>query len=203
MIPLASLVLTFAIFWHPAVEARVLRNAISELPPIAEHAKTARYIIHNADWVAVGTLSVREDMKGDPFVSLKSISDGPASNSSGIPYLYMTDMDITAIDILANNKVTILASLAQSNYCQEKSYDPQDPRCAKVMLSGTVEKVNKSTEEHEFAKKALFERHPPMKYWPANHGFYVAKVKPTQILLLNNFGGLVTVNVQDYLSASL
>ncbi|ENN82489.1 hypothetical protein YQE_01137 [Dendroctonus ponderosae] len=163
MIPLASLVLTFAIFWHPAVEARVLRNAISELPPIAEHAKTARYIIHNADWVAVGTLSVREDMKGDPFVSLKSISDGPASNSSGIPYLYMTDMDITAIDIL----------------------------------------VNKSTEEHEFAKKALFERHPPMKYWPANHGFYVAKVKPTQILLLNNFGGLVTVNVQDYLSASL
>lgn len=32
-------------------------------------------------------------------------------------------------------------SLAQSDYCKEKQYDPEDPRCAKVILTGTFAKV--------------------------------------------------------------
>jgi len=32
-------------------------------------------------------------------------------------------------------------SLAQSDYCKKKSYDPEDPRCAQLTLTGKFVKV--------------------------------------------------------------
>lgn len=34
-----------------------------------------------------------------------------------------------------------MATLAQSEYCENRSLDPQDPQCAKVMISGPLIKV--------------------------------------------------------------
>ncbi|ENN71554.1 hypothetical protein YQE_11769, partial [Dendroctonus ponderosae] len=59
--------------------------------------------------------------------------------------------------------------------------------------------VKNSTDEHTFAQGALFERHPSMKYWPSSHNFFVAKIEPTQVLLLNQFGGIHNVDIEDYL----
>ncbi|KAH1020687.1 hypothetical protein HUJ04_010302 [Dendroctonus ponderosae] len=87
-----------------------------------------------------------------------------------------------------------MASLAQSDYCTTKGYDPQDPRCAKVMIS---------VGEYNVGQKALFDRHPEMKKWPDNHGFYVAKVNPSDILVLDHFGGAESVTVEDYSNANL
>lgn len=33
-------------------------------------------------------------------------------------------------------------SLAQSDYCMKKAYDPEDPRCAQVILTGEFVRVN-------------------------------------------------------------
>lgn len=35
-----------------------------------------------------------------------------------------------------------MASLAETNYCETENFDPQDPRCAKVLITGTFLKVN-------------------------------------------------------------
>jgi len=34
-------------------------------------------------------------------------------------------------------------SLAQSDYCKKKSFDPEDPRCAQLTLTGKFVKVPK------------------------------------------------------------
>ncbi|CAG9838679.1 unnamed protein product [Diabrotica balteata] len=172
-------------------------------PPPWQAALMARYIIHNTGWVSIATISTQSSIKGYPFVSLKSLSDGPATNSTGTPYLYMTEMDVTGKDIESDNRVTIMATLAETNYCETDHFDPQDPRCAKVLISGTLQKINKSSPEYEFGKEALFEKHPSMRKWPTDHQFYVAKVSPQQIEVLDYFGGLKFVTVDDYFSANI
>ncbi|VEN48309.1 unnamed protein product [Callosobruchus maculatus] len=166
-------------------------------------ALMARYIIHNTDWVAIATISSQDKIKGYPFVSLKSSSDGPKSQSTGITYLYMTSMDVSGKDVEADNRVTIMATLAETSYCESKSFDPQDPRCAKVISTGRLVTVNNDTKEYQFGKDALFSRHPSMKDWPTDHDFYVAKVIFEQIDVLDYFGGIKHVNITDYFNANI
>ena len=58
-----------------------------------------------------------------------------------------------------------MMSLVQGEYCEEHSYDPMDPRCPRLIMSGDIVKVTDETEK-AFAKDALFTRHPAMEYWP-------------------------------------
>lgn len=37
-----------------------------------------------------------------------------------------------------DNRCTIMATLETTDYCRQKKFDPEDPRCARVMLSGKV-----------------------------------------------------------------
>ena len=79
-------------------------------------------------------------------------------------------------------------SLAQGKYCDANQLDPEDPRCAHVILTGRMQKVHSykrfkykvagsvristmlkvkpGSEEEAFAKQALFKRHPIMPDWP-------------------------------------
>ncbi len=57
-------------------------------------------------------------------------------------------------------------SLAQSRYCDRRHLDPEDPRCAHVILTGSVSRVSANSTEEAFARKALFTRHPAMEDWP-------------------------------------
>lgn len=66
--------------------------------------KRTAQIIFFLDWVAIATISTQDDIKGFPYVSLKSFSDGTKMNSTGIPFLYMTDMDVIGKDVLVSNK---------------------------------------------------------------------------------------------------
>lgn len=60
-----------------------------------------------------------------------------------------------------------MMSLVQSNYCSDSKFDPEDPRCAHLMMSGRFEKLANGTDEYNFAKSTLFQRHPVMASWPA------------------------------------
>jgi len=178
-------------------------NGIPDPPPHEEVAKMSRYLTHYNDYTALATISTREGIEGYPFTASISYTDGIVGQSSGIPYFYMTAMDISSIDLEKNPKASIALSLAQTGYCSEHNMDAQDPVCAHMILTGKIVKLEKGSNEEAYAKEALFSRHPAMIYWPADHGFYFTKLDIENIVLLDFYGGASQVPVKDYFAATL
>uniref|UniRef100_A0A671K626 Cellular repressor of E1A-stimulated genes 2 n=1 Tax=Sinocyclocheilus anshuiensis TaxID=1608454 RepID=A0A671K626_9TELE len=121
------------------------------------------------DWGHLATISTQEQIKGLPFGNIVSVSDGPADNSTGVPYFYVTPMD---------NTVTDLRSFP---FASLNVYDPEDPRCARLTLTGKMVEVG--PEELDFAKEAMFSRHPVMKKWPPGHNCFFMKLVLQQVWL--------------------
>ncbi|KAG6453362.1 hypothetical protein O3G_MSEX008100 [Manduca sexta] len=170
-------------------------------PP--DHTKLvamARYVLHNADWASLATISVLPAIEGFPFSNVKSVVDGSLANSTGVPYFYMSPLDFSARDLSKNNRATVLVSLEETRYCEQQKYDPEDPRCTRLMLSGKMKKLKENTPEFTFAKAALFERHPAMAHWPTDHDWFIGKLKIVQIAMVDWFGGAKYVPVRDYLA---
>ncbi|XP_017877559.1 protein CREG1 [Ceratina calcarata] len=168
-------------------------------PPIDQAALMARYIVNQADWVPVSTISTRKDIQSFPAVTLVSHADGILGNGTGIPYLYLTPLDFTAQDLAKDNRASVLLTLAQGDYCKSKKWDPMDPRCARVLMSGRIVPLKNDSAELDLAKKVFFERHPGLVGMPADHHFYFAKLKIMTIAVLDTFGGPKYVSVKDYL----
>ncbi|XP_043505217.1 protein CREG1 [Polistes fuscatus] len=168
-------------------------------PPVEDAVLMARFIVNQADWTSVATISTRKDIETFPTVNLISFSDGRLGNGSGIPYLYLTPLDFTAKDLAKDNRATLFMTLAQGNYCRRKIWDPMDPRCARVILTGKIKTIKNDSPELDVAKSAVFGRHPALENMPADHHFYFAKLKMISIAVLDTFGGPKYVNVRDYL----
>ncbi|XP_014738306.1 PREDICTED: protein CREG1 isoform X3 [Sturnus vulgaris] len=173
---------------------------IPTIPPPEEAARMARYVLHSCDWGALATLSAQEGLRGRPFANVFSLSDGPPGpcGGSGVPYLYLTDMEISVQDLEVNSNASLTVSLAQTPYCRKHKYDPQNPLCAHIIFAGSIVKVNDS--EAGIAKKALFSRHPEMESWPKDHNWFFAKFNITNIWVLDYFGGLKIVTPEEYYS---
>ncbi|XP_045118753.1 protein CREG1-like isoform X2 [Portunus trituberculatus] len=174
-----------------------------EPPPHDQVAKVARYVVHISEWGSVSTTSTADPIKGYPFGNIMSISDGPVDRASGTPYAYITRMDLTGKDLLTDTRATLSISEAQSDYCQKHDLDPEDPRCARILLTGNMVEVKNGTSEAEFAKAALFSRHPVMETWPADHNWIFVKLNIKHIYVLDFFGGASEVDVVDYYNAEL
>ncbi|NWY67711.1 CREG1 protein, partial [Erithacus rubecula] len=174
--------------------------AIPAIPPPEEAARMARYVLHSCDWGALATLSAQEGLRGRPFANIFSLSDGPPGpcGGSGVPYLYLTDMEISVQDLEVNSNASLTVSLAQTPYCRKHKYDPQNPLCAHIIFVGSIVKVNDS--EAGIAQKALFTRHPEMESWPKDHNWFFAKFNITNIWVLDYFGGLKIVTPEEYYS---
>lgn len=67
-------------------------------------------------------------------------------------------------------------SLAGTDYCKENNYDPEDPRCIRVMITGKFVKVDPESDEYKLGFDNLLERHPQMKYWPASKFAIIIKI---------------------------
>ncbi|KAL0271100.1 UNVERIFIED_CONTAM: hypothetical protein PYX00_008306 [Menopon gallinae] len=174
----------------------------SDLPDPKDTARMARYIVHISNWTAVSYLSTHPDTKYIPLSALFSVSDGPEKNGSGIPYFYVTPLEEAVSDMLTNNNCSILMSLAQTSICKKKNWDPEDPRCAHVILTGLFEPVNENSTEYPVATQALFSRHPSFSHLPANHNFFVAKLNIERILVQDMFGGPSLVPLSDYFNVT-
>ena len=172
-------------------------------PPHAEVARFARYVVHDSTWTAMATVAAREPIMDYPFANIFSMSDGPLESSSGVPYMYLMPLELSAIDLSHNERASLTMTMAQSDYCKENNYDEQDPRCAHLILTGTVVKIEEDTEEGQLAREALFSRHPAMEFWPEDHGWFFCKLDIENILLLNYFGGAINVPVDDYFAAQI
>jgi hypothetical protein len=72
-------------------------------------------------------------------------------------------------------------SLAQGTYCDSNQLDPEDPRCAHVILTGHMETVRPGSDEEAFARKALFKRHPEMPSWPTGKDRCIIMVTKTKV----------------------
>lgn len=177
-------------------DARLSRiQTLRTLPP----AVMARYVVNQADWASVATISTRKDVESFPVANLISIADGPVGNGTGIPYMYLTPLDYTAQDLAKDHRATLLISLAQGNYCKDKGYDPMDPRCARVLLTGKIKALKNETVE--VVKQLFFDRHPTLQNMPPSHRFFFAELDISIIAMLDTFGGPKYIPVQDYLNA--
>lgn len=168
-------------------------------PPRSEKAKTARYIVHNTIWGSVSTISVA--LSGAPFSVVTSFSDGTGNNSTGIPYFYLSSFDPVNKNIKVNNWASLSVSEAESDYCKEHDWDPEEPLCSRVSLTGML--VHVGPDEIKFAQNALFSRHPVMKSWPKGHDWQTLKLEIVNVWMQDNYGSADTIPVKDYLKVKL
>ncbi|XP_012413218.1 protein CREG1 isoform X1 [Trichechus manatus latirostris] len=171
-------------------------DAVALLPPREDAARVARFVAHVCDWGALATLSTVPAVRGRPFANVFSLSDGPPGAGSGVPYFYLSPLQLSVGDLQENPYATLTMSLAQTNFCRKHGFDPQSPLCAHIMLSGSITKVNET--EMDFAKHSLFTRHPEMKDWPSDHNWFFAKLNITNIWVLDYYGGAKTVTPEEY-----
>lgn len=52
--------------------------------------------------------------------------------------MYVTDLDQTMEDVKNNSHVTLSVSEIIFGYCQNQTWDAEDPRCARLTLTGTL-----------------------------------------------------------------
>merc|ERR1711865_347218 len=80
--------------------------------------------------------------------------------------------------------------------------DPENPPCARLVLSGNFVRLAANSSEEATAKAALFERHPSFANFPPDHGFFAAKVDLDGIWLIDFYGSATIVSPEDYFAAS-
>lgn len=184
-------------------------------PNASDHVATARWMASTLTWGVLSTISTRKDGStvGDAFGNPSSFAE-----VGGVPYIYAADLDASMVDVFTGKGAKPRASLALS----EASYmdkdgkavikdceigagtvgDPENPPCARLVLSGTVVRLNSTDPEEKTAKAALFKRHPSFKMFPSDHDFFVAKIELDGIWLIDFYGGAAVITPEEYLAGS-
>lgn len=109
-------------------------------PPYTEYAKVARYLVHKSEWTSMSTFSKK--FPTYPMVNIISVADSAKEEkSTGKIFFLLTDLDFTGQDLEINNNTSLLFTQEQDLSCSSANTDPMEPTCARVIISGTVEKV--------------------------------------------------------------
>eukprot|EP01135_Chromosphaera_perkinsii_P000441 Nk52_evm1s90 gene=Nk52_evmTU1s90 len=167
----------------------------------------------------------------EPFGNIVSYSASDEANTNGTVYFYMTPMDVSVVDLETGSggrcALTVSAAMLRRDggsfrgfVCGNRDHrnddddddddegvsyiDEQDPRCARVILTGRMVAMREDTKEEKHrvkaAKKFLFKEHPQMRFWPSNHHFSVYFMAVDHVYLLHAFGGMREVDVEAYRS---
>ena len=89
----------------------------------------------------------------------------------------------------------------ETDYCRSMKYDAEDPRCARLTVSGRIHKIPSSeTSSRKAAQAALFSRHPEMPSWEKakGHNFDFWTLELDEIWLIDFFGGASIINLADW-----
>lgn len=70
-----------------------------QIPPHDQVARVARFVAHQCDWASMATISTHKPVAGQPFSNAFSVSDGTEGSGSGVPYMYLTRMEISVQDL--------------------------------------------------------------------------------------------------------
>lgn len=123
-----------------------------------------------SDWTVIATLASNPSIPGFPNAGVISYSDSAqGERSTGEVYMLLTDLDSTEQDLKKDNKLTALFSMAQYGNCSE----PMEPTCARLMISGSMKKLDTKSEEHEQAMHAYLSRHSAGTRWINSNKFYI------------------------------
>ncbi|MBA0675506.1 hypothetical protein Goari_017047, partial [Gossypium aridum] len=162
------------------VDARLL---VESKPDRDDTAAYARWLVSQNSW---GILT-----------NVVSFSDGVPGKGTGVPYFYLTTLDPTARNALKDHRSSLAISEYPLGTCSNA--DPESPVCAKITLTGRLVLLEANSKEAEFARTALFTKHPEMKGWPKGHDFQVFKLEIEDIFMINWFGGPKPLTVDQYL----
>eukprot|EP00245_Coleochaete_scutata_P006467 TRINITY_DN20916_c0_g1_i1.p1 TRINITY_DN20916_c0_g1~~TRINITY_DN20916_c0_g1_i1.p1 ORF type:complete len:214 (+),score=31.89 TRINITY_DN20916_c0_g1_i1:110-751(+) len=166
---------------------------------ITRAARVARNLVAQSEWTVVSTIS--SHLGGAPYGNVQSLSDGVPGNSTGIPYFYLSLFDATPWDLSADSRASITLSAAALGEKACIRTDPENPTCARVTLTGNIVLVPEA--EEEFARLALFSKHPFMKRWPErDHRFHFYKMIILHVTVIDFYGPAKTPSVQDYFAAT-
>jgi Pyridoxamine 5'-phosphate oxidase len=150
--------------------------------------------------------------------SSSSSSSSSTSTSTGTPYFYGTYMDQSFQDMQANAAASlVLSEAALASVCSATAEvplkactisnanwgDPENPVCARLVLTGHLLEVAPESDEYVMAQAAFFQRHPQMPYWPKDHHWVIVKLEIQDIWLIDYFGGASILSVEDYYAAEL
>lgn len=174
------------------------------------HAETARGLVATVSWGALVTTSNRTEAShpGDAFGNPNSFAD-----VGGVPYIYASSFDASFVDTAGDNKRVSLTiseaalvdakGVANLTACRvgDGFGDPENPPCARLVLSGVVSAPPVGTAEEVAAKAALFERHPSFAKYPTGHDFFVAKITIDGIWMIDAYGGATIMALPDYFAA--
>ena len=196
-----------------AAPAPVLRGETAEAPPwFSDKAATARWMVGNLQWGVLSTTSTRSagTTVGAPFGNPYSFAD-----VDGVPYFYASSLDASMVDLFgAGGRPNATLSLSEAALLGPKGFwwkqkcaigqplgDPENPPCARLVLTGTVVKPDAQSDEAKRAMAALLVRHPSFANYPSGHGFYVAKLLISAAWEIDMFGGAAIISPADYFKA--
>uniref|UniRef100_A0A8B9VTZ4 Cellular repressor of E1A stimulated genes 2 n=1 Tax=Anas zonorhyncha TaxID=75864 RepID=A0A8B9VTZ4_9AVES len=173
----------------PGAGGRPLRHVLGRAAAACSPATAP-----GASWPPPGKI------RGIPFGNCLLISDGPVNNSTAIPFFYVTPKDNVVADLLKDPVASLTLPEADGNFCRKNAVDPEDPRCARLTLTGQM--VTVPPEETEFAKQAMFSRHPVIRKWPHSYEWFFMKMNIEHIWLQSWYAGVSAVPVEEYLKAA-
>ncbi|XP_040566416.1 uncharacterized protein CREG isoform X4 [Lepeophtheirus salmonis] len=93
-----------------------IRNDPPPPPPHEKVAKMARYVVHLSDWIAISTISTRSPTVGRAFANVFSMSDGTNKNSSGVPFFYLTPMEMSVKDLQVHHEFVLEEQKVNKEY---------------------------------------------------------------------------------------
>lgn len=173
-------------------------------PPHTDYAKMARWLVHNVEWTAMGTISTLPSIAGFPMVNVIAMADSEkGAKSTGNIYFYLTMLDFTAQDLSKKNQLTALFTMDQNLYCTKRNVDPMEPVCARAMISGEALRVAKGTKEFDFATNAMVSHHPASVNWLNTHDFFLCKLNISSVCILDWYGGPHFVSTDEYFKAEI
>jgi len=180
-----------------------LAGALHQRPDYKEYASFARWLVHESDYAVIST---HHGADHGIFGNIISISDGEGyDHSTGIPYTYIPNLDVTYEDVMKDSRVAVTFSemaLDGGNSGGCKNSTAENPPCGRLTITGRLTPV---PDDHKtVALKYLFARHPVMKGWDAAHmfvPFWLAPENITDMFIIDFYGGAVHPKTSEYLAA--
>lgn len=168
----------------------------SDLDSKKNNAEKARALVSQISWGVVSHL----DDGNQPQGEVLSFAD-----SKGHVFFYLMgkhDQDKLSLT-LTQASLPPYSNLEQAACGKDGKFDAEDPRCAKISISGHVEPCDKEKDELcQAGWSALLERHPSMAQWPKDHDFIVHQFQISDIWMIANFGGQTIIDPNTYYQAS-
>jgi len=174
-----------------------------------DNAAIARWLVQESLWGTFNapfpwSVSSKEQQQ------LQSQSDAnisgtiiPFAQDSGRIYLYLMGQHNSDKGISLTTSQAALNSdlfgFAGCGMTTDAAVDAQDPRCAKLTLTGSLVPLNDGDSDDGL--DALLKSHPNMKEWPEDHDFRVHELTLEDIWMISGFGGGGNIALDEYFAA--